>query len=244
MKQKSKVLVISIFVFISIVLNNGSTLANNEQNGFIHRYDVDLFSFFNSREEYLEWMLPERGSAEYQARIRAKNAEMEELKNLQHEMKSILSNNYEHIIQIPGYTQITDSYCVPAACQNIIQTINGSSPDQNTLAINMNTTSQGTSASNAASELQRQTGLNYEVGIIDEQPFYEHIKTDINAGYPVILFVWYSLYKPGEPYLGHALVCCGYDSYYNTVLCYDVLYGTYRWDTIQTIANAAFYYIY
>lgn len=35
-----------------------------------------------------------------------------------------------------------------------------------------------------------------------------------------------------------------YDSYYNTVLCYDVLYGTYRWDTIQTIADSAFYYIY
>lgn len=195
-----------------------------------------------SWEDYLAWMLPEHGTDYYDRVMAVKSIEMQQLKTAQ-EAEGISAEVRQ--VTIPKSTQSNGYNCVPAAVQNVVYGIKRNSPFQPVLAEGMWTNStMGTSASEAAEEMRNQTGFNYQVGVVSEQPFYNHIKTSIIAGRPVILLVRYSSYTSGKADYGHALVCYGYNGSDDTFLCFDVLDGTSRWDSVETLTEATFYYIF
>ena len=241
--NKRKTSILAILLVLVTVLTNSHIFAQSKEGTMQARHNAAFTPPSYSWSEYLGWMLPERGRDYYEKAIEKKNEEMDNLalsvKEKMEESKDILT------LPIPKYTQINGYYCVPAAVQNVIHGIKDESPSQISLDQNMWTDStRGTNASNAADELRYQTDYNYQVGVVSDQPFYRHLKTDLYSGHPVILFVRYSLYSPGKLDYGHAVVCYGYDPADDSFLCFDVLTGTSSWKYINTLESATFYYIY
>lgn len=145
-------------------------------------------------------------SEEYQKRIKEK----EEWMARQPMKLSAGRMNITHYFQGTG-----NNWCGPAAGKMVIEYINGSSPSLATLASEMETDDGkvGTFVNDVQASIAYYTGVPYEVSDVAYGNFYNNVKTDFDADFPVIYDVdVYVLDKSYDPNTGHYLVGAGYSS--------------------------------
>ena len=118
-------------------------------------------------------------------------------------------------MSITHYTQETNSWCGPAAAKMLIQYVKGTSPSQATLASEMKTDvgKDGTYVNDVQARIAYYTGVPYEVSDVAYGNFYNNVKTDFDADFPVIYDVDISkLDNSYDSGTGHYLVGAGYSS--------------------------------
>lgn len=136
-------------------------------------------------------------SEEYKERIKEKEAWMA---NQPMKIRSAGRMSITH------YTQSTSTWCGPAAAQMLINYVTGSTPSQATLASELKTNvgKIGTYVNDMQSVIASYTGLPYEVSDVAYGNFYNNVKTDFDADYPVIYDVdAYELDTSYDPSTGH-----------------------------------------
>lgn len=87
---------------------------------------------------------------------------------------------------VSHYTQEQPTWCGPASMQMVVHYVTGRVYPQSTLARDLQTGLHGTYVDIFATQLVAYTGLAYELGQTSNGNFYNNVKADFDANYPVV----------------------------------------------------------
>lgn len=198
--------------------------------------DGDMNGLSDEGEIYIQ-------SEEYQKRIKKKTEWVEsQLKISRFRSAGVLG--------VPHYRQEQPTWCGPASMQMVVHYVTGTRYSQASLAGVLGTGAHGTYIDALANQLAAYTGLGYELGITSNGNFYNNVKADFDANYPVIYDVDASvldgIYSKPTP---HFVVGVGYDA--NGNLHYsdpnkdrDYLRTVSQSTMIQALNGNGGYYVY
>ena len=198
--------------------------------------DGDMNGLSDEGEIYIQ-------SEEYQKRIKKKTEWVEsQLKISRFRSAGVLG--------VPHYRQEQPTWCGPASMQMVVHYVTGTRYSQASLAGVLGTGAHGTYIDVLANQLAAYTGLGYELGITSNGNFYNNVKADFDANYPVIYDVNASLLDPYyQGFTPHFVVGVGYDA--NGNLHYsdpnkdrDYLRTVSQSTMIQALNGNGGYYVY
>lgn len=154
------------------------------------------------------------------------------------------------VLGVPHYKQEQGTWCGPASMQMVVHYVTGTYYSQASLASVLGTGPNGTYIDVLANQLHAYTGLAYEVGLTSQGNFYNNVKADFDANYPVVYDVDASYLDPFyQGFTPHFVVGVGYSS--NGSLHYsdpfkdsDYLRTVSQSTMIQALNGNGGYYVY
>lgn len=166
---------------------------------YLYAKDGDVNGLSDEGEIYVQ-------SDEYQKRIQKKDEWVE---------KQLEINMYRRTgrLGVPHYTQKTNKYCGPTSMKMVVEFVTGQVYSQDYLAKVLGTGDHGTYVDVLTNQLRAYAGLAYELGMTANGNFFNNVKADFDAGYPVIYDVNASKLDPFyKGFTPHFIVGDGYES--------------------------------
>ena len=228
MKNKLNKMTKALLSFV-LIMTCANPLTINAKNG-------DMNGLSDEGEAYIQ-------SDEYKNRIEKKTEWVE----AQSKINRFRSAG---VLGVPHYLQEQPTWCGPACMQMVVHYVTGTHHSQASLAGVLGTGTHGTYIDVLANKLVGYTGLTYELGITSNGNFYNNIKADFDANYPVIYDVNASLLDPYyQGFTPHFVVGVGYDAngnlhYSDPFKSSDYLRTVSQSTMIQVLNGNGGYYVY